>query len=187
MKRVSVSLVWAASIVGVWVLVALALGQAPTQPQHSRDLVAFGAIKGSNFSVAEAWRLVASQWLHVQPQHMLLNALVIGGLGFLVERRLGRVAPAVVALTGGALGQLAAALTQPDAFISGASQAYLALCGIALVTPNLDRAGRYAAWAAVAIALVLDVFVSGHGSIKPGHFVGIVVGLTVGGLLRLKA
>lgn len=180
----SPSMIWAASILLVWILVATALHQPIWVQQHSRDLVAFGAIKGSNFSAAEAWRLVASQWLHVKPQHMLLNVLIIGGVGLAVEKRLGRALPAVVALAGGALGQLAAVLTEPQAFISGASQAYLALCGLAIVTDRIER--RWLAWAGLAVALILDVFVSGHGALKAGHLTGLAIGLAAGGLLRLK-
>lgn len=186
MNRISPSLAWAASILVAWVLVALILGQPLTQAQHSRDLVSLGVIKGAHFTAEEAWRLIASQWLHVKPQHMLLNVLVIGGLGLCLEERLGRVLPAAVALTGGTLGQLTAVLTQPDAFISGASQAYLALCGLALMTPKLGMPGQILAWGGVAIAIILDVFVSGHGAIKPGHFTGLLIGLAAGGLLRLK-
>lgn len=182
----SPAMIWAASILLVWILVATALHQPIWVQQHSRDLVAFGAIKGAHFSATEAWRLVASQWLHVKPQHMLLNVLIIAGVGLAAEKRLGRAAPAVVALAGGTLGQLAAVLTEPQAFISGASQAYLALCGLAVVTDKIDRAGRWLAWAGLAIALILDIFVSGHGAVKPGHLVGLAVGLAAGGLLRLK-
>ncbi len=184
MKRVSPSLIWAASLLVVWVGVALALHQSLTAQQHSRDLVAFGALKGVNVSATEAWRLVASQWLHVKPQHMLLNAVIIGGVGLSAERRLGRALPIAVSLVGGTLGQLAAALSEPQAFISGASQAYLALCGLVIVTNRV--AWRWLAWAGLAVALLLDVFVSGHGAIKPGHLAGLGVGLAAGGLLRLK-
>ena len=185
MKRdYSPSMIWAASILLVWILVATALHQPIWVQQHSRDLVAFGAIKGANFSATEAWRLVVSQWLHVKPQHMLLNAFIIGGVGLAVEKPLGRALPAIVALAGGTLGQLAAVLIEPQAFISGASQAYLALCGLAIVTKGVER--RWLAWIGLAIALALDIFVSGHGMVKPGHLVGLAVGLAAGGLLRLK-
>lgn len=179
-------MIWAASILLVWILVATALNQPIWVQQHSRDLVAFGAIKGANFSATEAWRLVASQWLHVKPQHMLLNVVIIGGVGLAAEKRLGRTIPAFVALTGGTLGQLAAVLTEPQAFISGASQAYLSLCGLAIVSAGVDRAGRWLAWIGLAIAIALDVFVSGHGMVKPGHLAGLAVGLAAGGLLRLR-
>jgi len=180
----SPSMIWAASLLLVWILVATALHQPIWVQQHSRDLMTFGAIKGANLSAAEAWRLVASQWLHVKPPHMLLNVVIIGGVGLAAEKRLGRALPAIVGLAGGTLGQLAAVMTEPQAFISGASQAYLALCGLAIVTDRIER--RWLAWIGLAIALVLDVFVSGHGMVKPGHLAGLAVGLAAGGLLRLK-
>jgi rhomboid protease GluP len=183
----SPSMIWAASILLVWILVATVLNQPIWDQQHSRDLVAFGAIKGADFSAIEAWRLVASQWLHVKPQHMLLNVVIIGGVGLAAEKRLGRTLPVIVGLAGGAAGQLTAVLTEPQAFISGASQAYLALCGLAIITKGVDRAGLWLAWIGLAIALALDIFVSGHGMVKPGHLAGLVTGLTAGGLLRVRA
>lgn len=182
----SPSMIWAASILLVWILVATFLNQPIWIQQHSRDLVAFGAIKGANFSAAEAWRLIASQWLHVKPQHMLLNVLIIGSVGLAAEKRLGRALPAIVALVGGTLGQLAAVLAEPQAFISGASQAYLALCGLVIVTDRMGRAGLVMAWIGLAIAIALDVFVSGRGMVKPGHITGLAIGTAAGGLLRLK-
>ena len=77
-------------------------------------------------------------------------------------------------------------VTEPQAFISGASLAYLALCGLVIVTSGVDRAGRWLAWIGLAIALVLDIFVSGHGMVKPGQVAGLAVGFAAGGLLRLK-
>jgi membrane associated rhomboid family serine protease len=117
---------------------------------------------------------------------MLLNVLIIGGVGLAVEKRLGRALPWMIALLGGTLGQLAAVVTEPQAFISGASQASLALCGLAVVTKGVERPGLWLAWFGLVVAVILDVFVSGHGAVKPGHLAGLAFGLAAGGLLRLK-
>nr|WP_269816442.1 rhomboid family intramembrane serine protease [Caulobacter hibisci] len=129
--------------------------------------------------------MVASQWLHVKPPHMLLNVLVIGGVGLAAEARLGRLTPALVALAGGTLGQWIAVVTQPEAFISGASQAYLAICGLAVAVGGVSRWGRILAWAAIVVALLLDIVVSGHGTVKPGHLCGLAVGILAGLILRV--
>jgi len=174
---------WAASIVLVWFLVALALEQPFWTRQHSVDLTAFGAFKGQTLTFGDSWKLVVSQWLHVKFAHMLFNAAIIGFVGAALTQRL--MWPLVLALgiIGGACGQLASALGQPDAYVSGASQAYLALCGAGLLVLGWKRLGWWAAAIGVLVSIGLDVVVSGHSGIKPGHFVGFVVGLIAGAVL----
>ena len=75
------------SIVLVWFFVALSLNQPLLMRQHSLDLVGFGAFKGSELTWATAWKLIASQWLHVKGPHMLFNALVIGVVGTVLSKR----------------------------------------------------------------------------------------------------
>ena len=135
--------------------------------------MAFGALKGSDFSASEAWRLVASQWLHVKFPHMLFNTLVIAGVGQFAEVRFGRWTAVSLGVAGGTLAQLVTVYALPDAYISGASQAYLALCGLVLMTGAVRSVWW---WIAIVAAVVssagLDLLVSGHGTIKPGHMVG---------------
>ena len=111
--------IWAASIIGVWLIVAVALGQPVWTQQHSRELVAFGAFRGDTLTWAESWRLIASQWLHVKFPHMLLNALLIGLIGQALTQRFGGALTVGAGVTLGAAGQLAGALLMPDAYISG--------------------------------------------------------------------
>lgn len=184
-RALSPSLIWAVSIPVVWLAVAIALGQPVWASQHSRDLVAFGAFKGSELDLANAWRLVASQWLHVKAPHMVLNALIIGVVGFSAEARHGRVLPALVALVGGVVGQAASAFGDPAAFVSGASQAYLALCGFSLVAGRLGRTGALVAWSGILIAVALDLLVAAHGGIKPGHLWALLFGGAIGMVVRL--
>jgi len=144
--------------------------------------LAFGAIKGEYFDWTQAWRLVASQWLHVQAPHMLLNALVLGSVGWAAETRWGRILPAAIALMGGTLSQALLVLLEPQNFLSGASQAYMALCGFLLVAGGrMSRGGRILACAGILIGLAIDIFISVDGQIKFGHafpiFFGMVSGL----------
>jgi membrane associated rhomboid family serine protease len=180
--KAAVIWIWAGSILLVWVAVAVSLGQPLWQQQHSRDLTAFGAFLGETLTVGEGWKLLASQWLHVKFPHMLFNVAIIGLVGAGLTRHLSVPLVLAVGLVGGASGQLAAAMLQPDAYISGASQAYLALCGTGLLILSRRSVGFGAALLGVLISVALDVFVSDHAGIKPGHLTSFVIGLIAGGI-----
>ncbi|CAL4866136.1 hypothetical protein MMA231_00374 [Asticcacaulis sp. MM231] len=181
----SLSTTWAASLIVVWLLVAHALGQSFWMQQSSRDLVAFGAIKGANFRPDDIWRLLVSQWLHVKFPHMLLNALIIACVGSAAEKQTGTIFAPLIGLTGGVLGQYCAVLLEPQGFISGASQAYMSLCGLALVTIRWRSIGGIIGCLGVMIGVGLDVFVSDTGLIKIGHLAGLIFGLLSGLTIRL--
>jgi membrane associated rhomboid family serine protease len=185
-RRVPISWIWAASILLVWICVSVRLQQPLWAQQTSQGLVAFGALKGSDFSASEAWRLVASQWLHVKFPHMLFNALVIAGVGQFAEVRFGRWTAVSLGVAGGTLAQLVTVPTLPDAYISGASQAYLVLCGLVLLTGAVRSVWWWIAIVAVVAGAGLDLLVSGHGTIKPGHLVGFAVGSIAGLALKLS-
>lgn len=187
LTRLPWSWLWALSIVVVWLGVAQALGQPVPTQQHSLDLVRYGAFRGGDLTLAESWRLVASQWLHVKFPHMLFNALIIGLVGQSLSGRFGAAVMLGVGVIGGAAGQLAGALATPDAYISGASQACLALAGLALLTLGRRTPGWWAAVAGVMVALVLDLFVSDHAAVKTGHAVPFALGALGGLVLRRNA
>lgn len=176
---------WAASIMLVWIAVAVSLGQPLWQQQHSRDLTGYGAFLGETLTFGDSWKLLASQWLHVKFPHMLFNLAIIGTVGAGLTRHLSVALVLSVGLVGGALGQFTAAVLQPEAYISGASQAYLALCGAGLLILPRRSVGFVAALLGVLVSVGLDVFVSDHAGIKPGHLASFVVGLIAGGLYLL--
>lgn len=159
---------------------AIVLHQSVWAQQGSRDLVVFGVIRGEDFDWTQGWKLVASQWLHVKAPHILLNAFIIGGVGLAAEKGWGRVLPGVIALTGGTLSQALLAILEPHEFLSGASQAYMALCGFALVAGRIGRVGLVLALAGMLIGIAIDVVVSGHGQIKVGHAFPIIFGICSG-------
>lgn len=173
--------IWAASLVLVWIGVALSLNQPLWAQQHSIALTAFGAFEGQTLTLGDAWKLVASQWLHVKFPHMLFNALIIGLVGTALSRRIAWPAALALGVFGGACGQLAAAILQPEAYISGASQAYLALCGAALILLPWRSVGFGAAVVGTLVGAGLDLFVADHGGIKPGHWIPFLVGAMAGG------
>lgn len=174
---------WAASIILIWFIVALIIDQPFWQLQHSRDLVPFGAARGLYFELSDAWRLIASQWLHVKFPHMLFNALIIAVVGRAIERHSGWLVMLCVGIGGGALAQFATLLSQPEAYVSGASQAYLALCGMAILLTRPKSAAWWAAVGGTAVSVALDLFVSTHGALKIGHLIGLGAGVFAGSLV----
>lgn len=166
---------------------AFALHQPVWAQQNSRDLMAFGVIKGAYFGWTQSWKLIASQWLHVKAPHMLLNAFVIGGVGLAAERRWGRVLPGTIALTGGTLSQVLLVILELQAFLSGASQAYMALCGFVMVAGRIGRVGLGLAWAGVLIGFAIDLFISDLGQIKVGHAFPVVFGIASGLLVKAQS
>jgi membrane associated rhomboid family serine protease len=178
---------WAASLVLVWIAVALALKQPLLAEQHSHDLVRFGAFKGGAFQGRDPLRLLASQWLHVKFAHMLSNAVIIAVVGRAAAIRNGVLTPLAVGLLGGALGEVTAAVADPQAFVSGASQAAVTLCGLVLLTARIKSFDWAAAAVGTLFAFALDVFVSGHGQFKPGHIVSLIFGLMCGLVWRQQA
>ena len=185
------SWIWALSIVGVWTLVAVHLAQPLWAQQSSLDLVPYGALKGEDFTWRESWRLIVSQWLHVKFPHMLLNVLIIAVVGQALERVIAPWLVVFVALAGGAVGQLLTVTTHPDAFISGASQAYAALCGFALVCVKPSQFGWWVAVIGVVVAACLDLVVSSDHALKVGHVApfafGVSAGLALSSWSRIRA
>jgi membrane associated rhomboid family serine protease len=175
-----VALLWAVSILLAWLTTAVLLDQPVWQPQHSRDLIQFGAERGAYFEVIDSWKIIASQWLHVKPAHMLFNVLVIAVVGSAVEQAFGWRMMLCVGIGGGALAQLATLILQPQAYISGASQAYLALCAFAMLLVGRMSVAWWAALAGIATSIILDVFVSAHGGVKVGHVVALATGFFAG-------
>jgi membrane associated rhomboid family serine protease len=174
---------WSISIVLVWALIAVDLQQPVWMRQHSIDLMAYGAFQGREFQLADIWKLFASQWLHVKFPHMLFNVLIIGAVGTALLARLTLSGTLALGLLGGAAGQVAAAVFQPDAYVSGASQAYLALCGAAIVMLPKRSIGWVAGLVGIVAAVILDLFVSGYAGVKPGHVAPLLIGLAVGAAL----
>jgi membrane associated rhomboid family serine protease len=181
--RPPIAWVWGISVVAVWVLIAFDLNQPLWQLQRSQDLVSYGAFKGLNLVASEAWRLLASQWLHVKFPHMLFNALMIAALGQSLERRTSAWTMLLFGLGGGAIGQYSSAVAYPLSFISGASQAYLALCGAILLFFRRSDPVWWIAVFGIAVAAALDLFVSSHGLIKIGHITALAAGAVGGAIM----
>ena len=171
---------WSITIVGAWLLLAWHFAQPPWRAQHSRALAAFGAFKGKDLSAVQAWRLIASQWLHVNFAHMAFNAVMIGSIGNALHKRTSASTMLVIGVLGGSIGQFIGALVYPYAFISGASQAYLALCGAALLLLSRSQWAWWIGILGTMVSVGLDLAECSPGGIKMGHLAAFVAGLAAG-------
>lgn len=147
--------------------------------QRSRSLLDLGAINGALLTLPDSWRLVASQFLHVQFPHMLFNALCVALLGGVIERQWSWRAMLVLYFVGGTIGQLASVLATPHLVSSGASQALMAVCAGILVAP-VARHWKIAAAIVLVFQAGLDYYVA--QSIKAGHLWGFLAGLLLAAL-----
>jgi membrane associated rhomboid family serine protease len=180
--RAVAGLGWALSLVVVWFAVSRALGQPPFAPRLSSRLVAFGAFRGDGLGLDTAWRLVVSQWLHVHFEHMAWNAVVIAALGSALARRTSATTMLLIGIGGGSVGQLASAVLTPEAYVSGASQASLALAAAIIVMRGPRQPTWCVAIIATVVAAALDLRVG--GVLKAGHLAGFAAGAIAGAALR---
>lgn len=174
----SISLVVIACL--AWLVVANHFGLSMFQQQKSSLLLKVGAVNGKTLGTGEVWRLLTSQFLHVNFLHMVFNLVGIYLLASIIERTAGTLLVAVTYFVGGTVGQYASVLLRPELVSSGASQALMALCGFSLLAHrhlSLPKYGLYCAAAILAVQVTLDLYFS--GAIKPGHSFGFLAGLAL--------
>ena len=92
----------------------------------------------------------------------------------------------LIGIGGGAVGQYLSAVASPSSFVSGASQAYLALGGAVLLLFGRSNAAWRMAVVATIVAAALDLFVSSHGAIKIGHAAAFLAGIAGGASIIAK-
>ena len=180
----SISLVVIGSL--AWLLVANHFGLSVFQQQKSSLLLQVGAVNGKTLGNGQVWRLLTSQFLHVNFLHMAFNLIGIYLLASTIERTAGKSLLAVTYFVGGTIGQYASVSLRPELVSSGASQALMALCGFTLLAHRRLSLPRYAIFCTAAILVVqvtLDLYFS--GAIKPGHSFGFLGGLASVALLFL--
>lgn len=156
----------------------------------STALLNAGAIDGATLGSGGWWRLVTSQFLHVEPAHMLFNMVGLVLLGTVLERLFGHWRFAMIYLAAGTAGQLASVLFAPTLVSSGASQAVIGLASAygttLLLRPHLQGGRRIVpmvsvlAWTLVQVGLDL----ASAGAIKPGHLVGFLAGFVLALVVR---
>lgn len=173
-------------IIGVWVISALHHHLSIFETQQSNMLLNFGAINGASLQRGEYWRLISSQFLHVKFPHMLFNIAFIYYIGAKLEKYWGMIVLIAIYLTAGTLAQLASVLSYPNLVSSGASQALCGMIGAFLVLflYPLRVSKMTLVWVGIFLVLqtLLDLYSAGY--IKTGHWVGFIIGLLLGLLMR---
>ncbi len=173
------------AVYGVMVL----SGVAPFSPQAGA-LVAWGADYGPASLGGEPWRLLTSTFLHFGLIHLLMNMVVLGDAGPIVERLYGHVRFLALYLAAGLCGSLASLAVHPQAVGAGASGAVFGVYGAlgafllregkAIPTPELLRLSRVAG-AFIGYNLLFGL---SHAEIDAAaHVGGLLAGAGAGALL----
>lgn len=177
------SAAWGLSIVAAWMFLASA-ANAPLEPS---DLMALGAVRGIDMALAEPWRLLAAQWLHIDPARMLFNAGMIALLGGALASKSSSGAMLFVGLAGGAVGLFAGSIAYPDLVLFGATQALLAICGAVAVVFMRPHPVWCVAVLTVLGSVAFDLLSGSQGALQLGFAFGVLTGwvlLLTGNLRR---
>jgi rhomboid protease GluP len=181
-----------------WAAMYLALGMHGAL-MDSEALFAWGANATHLPLRANAWRLLASTFLHAGAAHLFFNAVTLAVLGPAVERIFARWGFWIVFVLGGAGASWASAAWRTHAVAAsslsvGGSGALFALGGSLLVVVWRLRhrlpVARSRALTASLLYLIAPGFAAGYAS--PGtdnvaHAGGLVIGLLLGALLPTDA
>lgn len=161
-------------------------------PTDRRVLVALGANVWP-LGAGEAWRLLASLFLHIGFLHLLVNAWALLQLGALFEGWTGSTRMAIVYFLGGLAGSLASVtftLAGTNRISAGASGAIFAVLGalIAFLVRRHERL-RPEAWSLLLQLLFwagLNVWLgfTSESIDNGGHLGGFAAGLAIGFFLR---
>jgi rhomboid protease GluP len=148
-----------------------------------------GVADAASIRAGELWRALTALTLHADPGHLgsnlVFGALLVGALCWLV----GTGAGLLLALLGGGLGNLAAALLRGHGSSIGASTAVFAVLGalgaLAWRRRALLPSGRWGRAAPLLAALLLLGYLGLEGERVdvPGHALGFLAGLLLGAAL----
>ncbi len=111
---------------------AVRSGVSPLQPT-TEDLLKWGADFGPSDLNGEWWRLLTCTFVHIGLFHLVVNMLVLGSAGPLVERLVGNVGFLVLYLVSGLFGSLASLCYHPLVVSAGASGAVFGVYGALIV------------------------------------------------------
>jgi membrane associated rhomboid family serine protease len=175
-------------VLSYWLYVAFDSNQAIYETQHSRLLLEYGAVNGRLLDEGGYWRLIVSQFTHVNFFHMLGNIAFIVLIGAFVESRFGFSVLIFVYFVGGAIGQYASVVFNPVFVSSGASQALCSLAGFSLIQLFKNNRtlgiGGIAIFVFIAIQCGLDLYFTER--LKEGHTFGFLAGMAMSFLLLCK-
>lgn len=138
----------------------------------------------------ELWRLVTAQLVHVKQPHMVGDVFCLLLVGTAVERNIGFLRLLVLWLVGGSLAILFSSLfvLPPWNLGTGASQAIMAIsgAGIWLALTGVDRSRFLLLAVSFSIGLALTIDIVHVYYPKPGHVAGVIIGLLIASLYRMK-
>lgn len=172
-----------------WCIVAFHSGQQLYGTQRGQMLLGYGAVNGELLRHGGHWRIIASQFMHVNFAHMLGNVLFILLIGAYVERRCGSCALLLVYFVGGTMGQYASVLFNPGLVSSGASQALCAIAGCSAIMLLREWRSSRVTLAIVLlfmpVQMSLDVCFAQR--LKEGHIFGFLAGAAMSSYFVWKA
>lgn len=138
----------------------------------------------------ELWRLVTAQLVHVKQPHMVGDVFCLLLVGTAVERNIGFLRLLVLWLVGGSLAILFSSLfvLPPWNLGTGASQAIMAIsgAGIWLALTGADRSRFLLLAVSFSIGLAFTIDIVHVYYPKPGHVAGVLIGLLIATLYRMK-
>jgi len=169
-----------------------AAGADPWAPSSSALLHA-GASYGPASLGSQPWRLVSYGLVHVGALHLIGNLVPLVILGPLLERRLGRLATAIIGLASTVGGGLAAAWWHPMVALAGASGALFGLAGALIVVAIRERSAmspvaRRVLVAALAGFALLHLIVALTSDVtdQAAHLGGLVTGVVLAAVPRAR-
>jgi membrane associated rhomboid family serine protease len=143
-----------------------------------------GALFGPLVASGDYWRLLTSAFMHIGPEHLGFNMLVLWFVGAPLEERMGRGRFLLLYLMAGLAGSAGAILVSPCVVTVGASGAIFGLFGAALV---LERQGvhLFGSWLFIIVVINLAFTFGSSGISVGGHIGGLIGGaLAMLGLSR---
>jgi membrane associated rhomboid family serine protease len=134
-----------------------------------------GALAGPLVASGDYWRLLTSTFMHIGPEHLGFNMLVLWFVGTPLEERMGRGRFLLLYLMAGLAGSAGAILVSPCVFTVGASGAIFGLFGAGLV---LERQGvhLFGSWLFVIVVINLALTFGSSGISVGGHIGGLIGG-----------
>ena len=147
------------------------------------QLKSYGGLNISNLVNWEIWTLFTSQLVHSKQYHMFYNVLALVVLGYAIERHVGWFIFLSVWFVAGASGTLYGTLfvSAPWNTGAGGSQAILGVAGLGIILTTIKEDNRklvYALMFALIPAFSLDLIFANYP--KPGHVLGLAVGMLMG-------
>jgi len=173
-RRHAVTFIVALNIIVALILPIAFASQYPSHPER------FGADWGPLTLSGQWWRLLTSQFVHIEVMHLLFNMLGLWFLGKRLEKLCGSWMFLALYLTSGLVGDVSALALHPEVASYGASTCVLGIAGAIIVMYGVDV--MTLSWAARCklAALIAYVVYIARPELSGGLYVGHTAGLLTG-------